>query len=403
MSARAGRPRLLFLSRWFPWPADNGSRLRIYNLLCAFSADFDITLLSFHQPDDATGAGVPDALQALCRRVERVAWRDFQPDSARARLGFAGSVPRSMRDTHSPEMAAAVRRALPEHDLVLATQFNFLPYLDLLRGRPVILDELELGVQHDQFAQAGTVRSRLRYGLTWFKLSRYVRRQLRHVAVVTVVSERERALAARLLPPTTTLLTVANGIDPQHYENVRPLSQPQTLLYTGALSYRANYAAVAYFLRDIWPRVAATVPQAQFRITGRYSGSDWPPVPVDERVALTGYLDDIRPILAGATASVVPLTSGGGTRLKILEAMALRTPVVATPKGAEGLGAVDGEHLLIGHDAEQFAARTVRLLTDAGFGRTIAANAHAFVHRHYAWPNLLPPLLDAAHRLVGAR
>ncbi|MCC6956043.1 MAG: glycosyltransferase, partial [Anaerolineales bacterium] len=106
----------------------------------------------------------------------------------------------------------------------------------------------------------------------------------------------------------------------------------------------------------------------------------------DGRVQFTGYLDDIRPVVAQSWACVVPLRIGGGTRLKILEAMALRTPVVSTSKGAEGLGAQDGVHLLIADEPHAFAEQVVRLLNSPELRENLAQNARQLVEEKFRWP-----------------
>lgn len=392
------RPKLLFLSRWYPWPVDNGSRLRVYNILKGLAVDFDITLLSFC--DDNAPEETPEALLAICKRVETVRWRDYQPSGLRARLALLHPTPRSMVDTHSAEMAARIDAVIDQHDVAIASQFNFLPYADAIGRIPALLEELEIGNWHDQRVEADSARAKLRNTLTWGKAASYLRRQVKQFATVTVVSERERQLVADLVSAETPVLVIRNGIDLDSYADVVPQSQPNTLIYTGALTYQANYAAVDYFLRDIWPTVSAELPTTQFKITGRAKGVAWPPVPIDERVQLTGFLPDVRPVLAGATISVVPLLQGGGTRLKILEAMALKVPVVATAKGAEGLHAVNGQHLLIAHNSAEFAQQTLQLLQDAALRERLAHNAYEFVNNTYRWDAILPELTRATHHLV---
>jgi glycosyltransferase involved in cell wall biosynthesis len=144
---------------------------------------------------------------------------------------------------------------------------------------------------------------------------------------------------------------------------------------------------VAYFLSEIFPLVRARVPQTRLRVTGRTQGVDLARLPLDG-VELTGYVDDVRPVVAGSMAAVTPLRLGGGTRLKILEAMALGVPVVSTPKGVEGLDVQPGEHLLLGRTPAEFAEAVVRVLQDPALRQALAAQAVTHVRQRYDWEKI---------------
>jgi len=165
------------------------------------------------------------------------------------------------------------------------------------------------------------------------------------------------------------------------------LAEPKadSLVFNGALTYYANADAMRFFAGEILPRIRAQRPSVMLRITGRSDGVDLTWLSADGSVALTGYLDDVRPVVAGSWACVVPLRIGGGTRLKILEAMALGTPVVATSKGAEGLDITPDQEVLIADEPAAFAAQTVCLLGDPELRQRLAANARLLVEERYGW------------------
>jgi glycosyltransferase involved in cell wall biosynthesis len=164
--------------------------------------------------------------------------------------------------------------------------------------------------------------------------------------------------------------------------------EPNTLVFSGALTYAANSDAAEYFVSEILPLVRAKVPAAHLRITGSVGSSKARTIADRDGVTLTGYVQDIRPIVAGSRASVVPLRLGGGTRLKILEAMALGTPVVSTSKGAEGLEIVPGEHLLVADTPNGFARFTVQLLEQPQLRADLAARARRLVEQQYDWASI---------------
>jgi glycosyltransferase involved in cell wall biosynthesis len=148
---------------------------------------------------------------------------------------------------------------------------------------------------------------------------------------------------------------------------------------------------MTWFLRHVYPRIQAEAPDVSLAITGDHRGL---PLPPSENVTLTGFVEDIHSLIKGAWCSIAPLQSGGGTRLKILEAMALGTPVVATSKGAEGLDVEDDVHLLLGDTPEAFANAVVRVMYEPGLRQRLVDNSLQLVRAKYDWANVMPRFLD---------
>ncbi len=387
---------ILFLSRWFPWPTNNGSKLRIYNLLRGLAHQHDVTLISFADVGESE-SDVPE-LQTICRDVQTVDWRPFQPNSGRAYLGLLQSAPRSIVDTFSAEMRDRIVEMLASRpfDLVIASQVTMAHYGQYFGDVPALYEEVELGVFYEQYSCASNLRSRMRHGLTWSKHRRYLARQLRRFAACTVASSEEKQLLSRAVPDCPPIEVVPNCIELAEYAVVPP-TLPDTLVFTGPFGYHANYNAMVWFLRDIYPLVQQEIADIVLTITGDHGGL---PLPAAANVTLTGFVDDIRPLVARARVSLAPLLDGGGTRLKILEAMALRTPVVATSKGAEGLEVRDGEHLLIADNATDFASAVVRLCRDDALAGRLAENAYELVRDKYDWSAALPRILALMERVT---
>ncbi|MEZ4867721.1 MAG: glycosyltransferase [Caldilineaceae bacterium] len=395
--SRTKAKRILFLSRWFPYPTNNGSKLRIYNLLRGLSTQHEVTLLSFADPIDAHAKSCE--LQSVCKEVYVVPWKPFNARGLRARLGFFNLAPRSSVDTFSPKMQQRLTHLLRSQkpDLVIASELPTLSYGAYLHGLPALFEDPELGTLYEQFANASSLWRRCRYGLTWLKLCHYLRRQLRYFQACTVVSEKERRLLVHAVPHYKTVEVVPNSIDLAHYTGIREVQQPGQLIFTGSFGYQANYDAMVWFLRDVYPLIRAKIPNVHLTITGDHAGFS---LPSTENVTLTGFVDDVRPFIARAWISLAPLLSGGGTRLKILEAMALGTPVVATAKGAEGLELQPGEHLLIANTPEALAQAVIHLCQDTGLHQRLAANAYSLVSEKYDWATTLPRFLSLVERIT---
>lgn len=390
---------ILFLSRWFPYPPSNGSKLRIYNLLRGLGQHHNVTLISFiDQPDRQPAV---EALHAYCREVHTIPWKPFTRQSRRAQVGFLSSNPRSVIDTFSPAMRHQIEKALAtqSYDVVVASQFDMAVYSPYFRGLPALFEEVELGVLYERFACAPTLLQRIRAGLTWLKHRRYLTSLFRYFRVCTVVSNRERQLLSTLTPDPQFVAVIPNGVDLTGYQTIPRRPQPDTLVFTGSFGYLPNYEAMVWFLSEVYPRIQAQMPQVRLFITGDHENRPLPPA---SNVTLTGFVDDVRPLIAGAGVSIAPLHTGGGTRLKILEAMALGTPVVATAKGAEGLEVQTGTHLLIADTPEAFAQATLRLLQERELRRQLVTQAHHLISTRYDWQVLLPHFLGLVENIAGS-
>jgi glycosyltransferase involved in cell wall biosynthesis len=388
--------KILFLSRWFPYPMDNGSKIRIFNLLRGLSRHHDVTLLSFA---DQPGVS-PEApeISALCSKVSVVPWREFDPGTWRARLAILNSKPRSVVDTFSPEMAQAITETLNEQacDLVIASQLQMAAYHPYFQNIPAMFEEVEIGLFHDRaFSPDGKIR--LRQALTWFKLRTYLSQLLDSFQACTVASEQERRLVLRSFPRyKKQVAVIPNCLNVEEYENIRVDKRNNTLIFTGPFKYRANYEAMLWFVSEVFPLILERQPDAQLIVTGDHAGL---PLPSTQNITLAGHVDDIKSLIASCSVSIAPLLSGGGTRLKILEAMALGTPVVATSKGAEGLDAQAGQHLLTADSPSDFAESVLELLQDGGKHQGLITNAQQLVREKYEWAVVIAAYLEVLEKI----
>jgi glycosyltransferase involved in cell wall biosynthesis len=324
----------------------------------------------------------------ICAEVEVVPYRAFRANSLRARLGFFSPMPRSVIDTFSQEMQQTVEQVAAKWrpDLVVASQIDMAPYALAVQTVSRMLEELELAVLYDAYQHEQHSAARLRKGLTWWKLQHYLRRILPAFDLITVVSPREQALAHRVAS-NAPVQVLPNGADLQGMRRVQVTPQPGTLIYSGALSFYANYDAVQHFLAEIFPLILARAPSTRFLVTGSIAGVAIDQLPQYPNVEFTGYLDDVWPAVASSWVSVVPLRYGGGTRLKIIESLGLGTPVVSTAKGAEGLDLRAGVDLLIADDPRSFADATLSLLNNPAQRERLSAQGQRAVER-YDWASI---------------
>ena len=192
------------------------------------------------------------------------------------------------------------------------------------------------------------------------------------------------------------MTVVPNGVDLETFAPGRcaaaPEMQPLALVFSGKMDYRPNVDAVLWFADDILPRVRVHVPTAHFWIVGQQPHPRLARLAERPDITITGRVADVRPYLAGAAVCVLPFRMGGGTRLKVLEALTLGKAVVSTTLGAEGFGLRDGHELRLADTAAAFAPVVVELLTDAEQRARLGAQAHAFATAHYGWERIVPKL-----------
>ncbi len=386
--------RILALSSWWPEPSDNGSRLRIMYLLRALATEHDVHLVALCQQSSATvqreqidsicasARAVPHTPRPL-RQTDVLAslWHD-QPASVRAawNINFAATV---------QERAAAI-----QPDLVIAFQLAVAPYARCIPHVTRVLEEVEVTRILDQYRYERNPRQRMRSWLTWYKHRTYLADLLQDFDACTVVSQQEHSAVRAIAPQSMVMAIIPNGADVQKCAGDWGDPEPDTLIYPGSISYDANYDAMAYFLASSFPAIKAARPQVRLRITGTLDPASTMALPHPNGLELTGYVPDIRPVVARAWTEIVPLRKGGGTRLKVLEALALGTPVVSTAKGVEGLNLQHGQHVLLADTPDDFTATVLLLLSQPSLRARLSAAGKQIVRDQYDWRVFGQDLLD---------
>lgn len=397
--------RILYLSAWRPFPTNNGSKLRVAHLLRTLAERHEVSLLTFSFGDAKNDA--QEERRSIPVRAELIHANPFLRTGLRhtaRHLFVEPSVNTPIRT-----MTDAVRRAQEQcsFDAVIASTTVMARYaLEHAHGSARVLEEhnsmTRWAYEHYQHGRDGP--QRLRRWISWQKSRVYEARLFPRFDLVTMVSEQDRAATLQMLPGYHGPVEVApNGVDCTANQFTREGRKPDTLIYNGALTYSANYDAVRWFIDEIYPRIRTARPNASLTITGATQGVDLSRLKVDPSITLTGYVPDVRVPVSDAMLCVAPIRDGGGTRLKILEAMALGAPVVATSKGAEGLNVVDGEHLLLADSPEKFAASVVTLLANSALRDHLARNARRLVEAQYDWREIGARFTGLVESVVAAR
>ena len=369
-------------------PVDTGGKIRSFNILRHLARDHEVTLLSYYggPSDPAYEAAITEQLPRT-QTIHTAAPEGTLAQSLDYILRLPSPAPYAVRKFTHPEVSRAVAAWLSEGNIDVAV-------CDFLSASLNFPDESAVPVvlfQHNvetmlwrRMAQTEkALLHKLSYSIEAWKMAPYETRTLRRFQHVIAVSDHDRN-AMLTLSSGCPITIVPTGVDTEKYQVVPSESgNPPLVVFTGSMDWEPNIDAVEYFCHEIWPAVLAAFPDARFQIVGRH------PHPRVQRLAsasveVTGTVASVTDYLRSATVVIVPLRIGGGTRLKIFEAMAMAKALVSTSVGAEGLDVTDGRDLLIADNAESFAAGILRLLRDPELRRSYEQAAAALAAR-YDW------------------
>jgi len=409
LSNDAGRRNVLFLTPQLPYPPQQGTALRNYNLIAQVAREHNASLLTFGDPTAATTAG---PLTEICQSLQVIAPPErTQWDRVRSLL--VSRLPDMALRLYSPAFQAALERLLASRrfDVLQIEGIEMALYAHRLAP---LLRRLRIAVVFDDHnaeyilqrrAAATDLRIPRRWpaalysAMQWRRLGLFEARICRLADAVVVVSAEDGRFLRRLEPALQPLV-LPNGVDVSLYHqglgDDLGMRHP-CLVFTGKMDYRPNVDGMTWFHRQIWPLVQARHPESHLYVVGKGFHRALQPLVDDPTVTVTGLVPEILPYFGGADVYVAPLRMGSGTRLKLLEAMAAGLPIVSTTVGAEGLGVESGRESLLADTPEAFAGACCRLLDDTALCQQLGSAARARAESHYDWQQLVPQL-NAVYR-----
>jgi sugar transferase (PEP-CTERM/EpsH1 system associated) len=387
--------RILWLKAELLHPVDKGGKIRTYQMLRAINRKHPVTYLTLD--DGRAGNEAREHAYEYASSVEVVPFRLAPRGTTRFYCeliaNLTSPLPYSLSRYRSRAFRDRVRAYLSEGliDLVVCdflTPWVNLPDAAALYGVPIVLFqhnvEAEIWRRHTEVA--GNPAARWFFSLQHERMEDYERIACRAADHVVAVSENDAGIFRRRYG-APSVSAVQTGVDTQFFDPTSFAKRlPARLVFTGSMDWMPNAEGITWFVESVWPRIRAVRPDATFSIVGRN-----PPTAVRALAApgsgldVTGTVPDVRPYLAEGSVFVVPLRIGGGTRLKIYEAMAMECPVVSTTVGAEGLPVVNGDHLRLADDAESFAAQCLDLLRNKDDASAMAARAAQYVRANFGW------------------
>ncbi len=401
---------ILLLTPQRPYPLHQGTTLRNFNLIKELAKRHAVSVLTFLEPDQTRQPAAP--LIQLCEWLEAV---HVPPRSTALRL-------RQMVITRRPDMswrlwsplfAERLKNCLARQsfEVIQIEAIEMAPYLPTIESarqgvRPMIVyDAHNAEWILQKRACLADLKNPARWlaavysWVQWHRLRRYEAELLGRVDHTIAMSAPDK-VALQELSPQSPITVVPNGVDLTVYSQFAGKAISYDLLFTGKMDFRPNIDAMLWFGQRVWPFIQARRPQTTLAIVGQRPHLRLDILRVIPGVTITGYVEDVRPYLAGATVYVAPLRVGGGTRLKLMEAMAMGKAIVSTSVGAEGFPVVNGRELRLADEPLAFAEAVLELLDKPIARAELAQRGRAFAEANYSW-GVLVPQLEQVYNLWG--
>ncbi len=408
------RLKILFLTNRSPYPITDGQSRRTYNILKGLALRHDVSLLSMYESKKEVEPNSISHLKGFCERIEML--------PAPPKTLSVGMVVRLLRSLISPDPYTIWRHYSTEYANKVRAWLDVTPFdvvhCDILPlaysirdvEAPVcaLTDHDVSYVKAERLAkQRHNLAAKLFINYEAVKLKRLERSIFRHVGLGITVSDTDRMVLQRLCPEGS-FEVVENGVDSGTFTPKPDAIEPNMLVWVGGFHHYPNYEAVRFFLKEIYGKVKHRNPDVKFYIVG---GS----VPeslrrltaADPSIVITGYVEDPLPYIQRATLFLAPILSGGGTKLKVLEAMAVGKAVVSTSIGVEGIEGEDQTHFMVADNPETFSLRVASLLNDHTQRERLGSNARKRAMEKYEWEAICEGLsriyLEARERVRGGK
>jgi len=379
--------KILFLAHLFPLPLDSGGKIKSFCTLKTLARQHEVRLIAYLR-NELESEMLPE-IRGICAEVDVVSLQRSALRSAwdaLAALAFGNSfvISRNFRR----EMLDAFERALAEFkpDVVHIDHLQMAQFVGFDRSYKTVLDQHNVEClilkRMAKTAESAVMRQYAR--LEWPKLMRYELDVCRRSDLIITVSEEDKAELQAMDSSLRNIHAVPIGIDVNAIPIVERSHNTRNLLFLGAMHWPPNIDCVLWFYREILPLIKAEIPDCTFTVAGQRAPKSVTNLASDSSVRVIGYVSDQVAVAKDCSVFVVPLRSGSGVRVKILNAMAMGLPIVSTSIGAEGIDVEHGKHLLIADTPEEFAKAVVSVLRDSSLADILGQNARQLVCERYS-------------------
>jgi len=389
------------------WPLDTGAKLRNYHLARVLAERARIRLLAFTDHEQSF-AGLENPYEQVIT-VPRAPGYTF----SKILRGALGRTPLPVINYTTNTMKQALERILGENDFDIVQMesihlMDYLPIIRAARSRPQVVCDwhnIESELMRQYSDRESNVARRAYARKTARLMSEFERRGLHEFDAHIAVSQRDAQQLGNL-NAEARVFVVENGVDTAYYgegavSGVKAPGEQNRIVFVGSMDYHANIDGAVNFARDVWPGLHDRESNLIFTIVGREPAPEVRELRSIPGVEVTGTVDDVRLFYREALAAVVPLKVGGGSRLKILEAMAAGVPVVSTTLGAEGLDVHDGEDILIADKNEELIDAISAVIGNEERRKRLSATGRALVSSRYDWSRLGASLFEIYQRLLA--
>ncbi len=406
--------KILLISHILPYPPKGGCPQRNYNLLKECSKTNEIHMLAFyrkgHQVNSSEIQDATNAMKQYCKKIEvfkipadhnRVLWYLL------LFFNLFSSFPYSVWLYSSRKMKKAVTRYLEtnSYDIMEIGEIGLARYAKLAPDIPKILVHHNIESQL-LFRRMKFVTNWLAKSYLWWqsvKLKRFERSSGKLFDFQTTVSEDDKKTLLKICPQAR-IAVIPNGVDTDYFTATNDKMEPNSLIYVGGMTWFPNYDATMYFIKEILPLIRAEIPDIQLNCVGRQVDNKLYEMARDDvNLKIHGFVDDVRPFITRASVFIVPLRIGGGTRLKIVDALSMSKAIVSTSIGCEGLEVTDGKDIVIADSSGEFADKVVELLRDPRLRNNLMSNARDTALEIYSWKIIAPTLIKVYQEALQNR
>lgn len=376
---------ILFVTAALPYPPTDGAKIRLFSLIRSLAARHKVSLVSFMRNTEERSA--IHELRGYCASVS-VVERDPRYSPLKLAQGLFSPTPFPVMQYRNARMAGLVAETVTKgsFDIIQAESLHVAQYC--LGWKAVTILDL-LGIESSVMKRYAEKErhwlKRMYAEITSKKLAEYEREVCGRFTHCLVCSEEDRLLL-RKVAPIESVSVIPNGVDLETYSpNGAAVLPNNRIVFVGRMDYHANVSGVRWFCEKILPLIRARRPNVLFQIVGGEPTKEVRSLAVAGQVEVTGFVEDVRPYLREATVVVVPLQVGGGTRLKVMEALAMGKPVVSTTVGAEGIAVVPERHILMADDPGEMVRQIFRALDSPPLRRQLGAEGRRLVEDRYSW------------------
>jgi polysaccharide biosynthesis protein PslH len=384
--------KVLVIDEWLPWPLESGKKIRSYNLLSRLAKTNDILYMAFvdliHEQDKVK------IMEDKGFRVTPV--RDTRTPKWTAKfysqvlLNFLSKEPFStsyhIKRNFIEQLGMVLEQEKP--DLVHCEWTNLAPYLKFVKNVPCIISSHN--VESDIWKRLGKHGSNIFKKIVGYsqakKIENLEKKWYPQVNMCITVSREDQKI---LQGYGAKVKVVENGVDINYYDIPQDIVDPYSLIFTASFDTFSNQDGAEYFVKDIYPIIKKRIPQIQLWLVGKDPSEHMKFFPKhDSSIHVTGTVDDVRPYVSRAAVCVVPLRIGGGSRLKILEALAMKKAVISTTVGAEGLTITHDRDILLADKPDKFAEYVLLCIRNDDTRNSLAEAGYELVKEKYDWSNL---------------